>query len=392
MPPGRSPEPAAEANLVTAGRALVDRYECVRCHTFVASASAPAWAHVPAPHPELDCVRCHDAIRAGDPLVVPLEPSGGAHEVQSFSDIPKIEGMHRLRRSFVTKLLLESTAIRPNLGSSMPRFEITSEDAAAIAAFVVPDAEPPLPAVGDAARGRTIAGTHGCGSCHRMTGALLPASPPSIPLTPAELSLGQRLAPDLRHVRDRMRPAHLLEWLRDPSAVKPSAAMPKIPLTERELEDLAAFLLTTPLDPIATSPVPARLPLRERPVAYAEVNERVFGKICRHCHAAEDIIGGGGPGFAGGFGFRKRGLDLSTYDGARSGSIGDDGKRQSVFKPLQSGPLAGTPKLVAHLIARHAEVAGTPVPGVRGMPLGLPPLPLEEIQLVETWIANGRPE
>jgi hypothetical protein len=50
------------------------------------------------------------------------------------------------------------------------------------------------------------------------------------------------------------------------------------------------------------------------------------------------------------------------------------------------------PRIVAHLWARHAEVAGTPVEGVTGMPLGLPPLPPEDIQLIETWIARGRPQ
>jgi hypothetical protein len=43
-------------------------------------------------------------------------------------------------------------------------------------------------------------------------------------------------------------------------------------------------------------------------------------------------------------------------------------------------------------MARYGEEAGTPNPNVRGMPLGLPPLPLEDIQLVETWIAQGRPQ
>ena len=42
--------------------------------------------------------------------------------------------------------------------------------------------------------------------------------------------------------------------------------------------------------------------------------------------------------------------------------------------------------------ARHAEEAGRPDPAVRGMPLGLPPIPLEDIQLVESWIAQGRPQ
>ena len=31
-------------------------------------------------------------------------------------------------------------------------------------------------------------------------------------------------------------------------------------------------------------------------------------------------------------------------------------------------------------------------PELRGMPLGLTPVPLEDIQLLDTWIAQGRPE
>lgn len=42
------------------------------------------------------------------------------------------------------------------------------------------------------------------------------------------------------------------------------------------------------------------------------------------------------------------------------------------------------------LLARHDEVGGENGP-VRGMPLGYDPLSLEEIQLVESWIAQGRP-
>ena len=42
-------------------------------------------------------------------------------------------------------------------------------------------------------------------------------------------------------------------------------------------------------------------------------------------------------------------------------------------------------------MARHREVEGEPIDGVTGMPLGLPPVPLEDIQLVESWIAQGRP-
>jgi hypothetical protein len=66
--------------------------------------------------------------------------------------------------------------------------------------------------------------------------------------------------------------------------------------------------------------------------------------------------------------------------------IDDHGERQSAFQPLKNG----TPRIVGALLARHAEEAGKSDPEVRGMPLGLPPLPLEDIQLFETWVAQGR--
>jgi hypothetical protein len=97
--------------------------------------------------------------------------------------------------------------------------------------------------------------------------------------------------------------------------------------------------------------------------------------------------GDGGPGNSGGFGFAPRGLDVSSYSGISAGSFDETGERRSIFAELPDG----TPRIIAHLLARHAERAGTIVDGIRGMPLGLPPLPLEEIQLVDTWIAQGRP-
>jgi hypothetical protein len=43
------------------------------------------------------------------------------------------------------------------------------------------------------------------------------------------------------------------------------------------------------------------------------------------------------------------------------------------------------------MLARWAEVAGQPNPKIRGMPLGLPPMSMEDIQLVASWVAQGRP-
>jgi hypothetical protein len=218
-------------------------------------------------------------------------------------------------------------------------------------------------------------------------GPSLSAAGLPIPLDPITLALGQMLAPDLSHARKRLRSAAVVQWLTDPAKLMPSATMPKIPMTEQEILDVAAFVVQTPLGAVAAEPIPARLAVLDREVAYEEVDARIFHKTCRHCHSdPEQVIGDGGPGYSGGFGFRKRALDLNSYEGIASGSLGDDGKRHSLFEKMTDG----TPRIVAHLVARHAETAGKPVAGVRGMPLGLPALPLEDIQLLETWIAQGR--
>ena len=100
-------------------------------------------------------------------------------------------------------------------------------------------------------------------------------------------------------------------------------------------------------------------------------------------------FGDGGPGNTGGFGFPSRGLNLATYQGISSGIRDrDTGRRMSVFAPGSDG---STPLIVAAMLARHAEIADRPVSGIRGMPLGLPPIPLEDIQRVASWIALGRP-
>ena len=47
--------------------------------------------------------------------------------------------------------------------------------------------------------------------------------------------------------------------------------------------------------------------------------------------------------------------------------------------------------MVSVMQARREEELGQPVEGVRGMPLGLPSMSPEDIQLVESWVSQGRP-
>ncbi len=373
-------EAEVDAVLAERGKALVSSYQCNRCHDIDG---------VEPPELDFDCAGCHQKILAGDFDATPEELAQWQGRLHSLDEVPSLTRTDRLSRRWVESFVPDAHDVRPNLLASMPRFSMPEPDAEAIAAFLVPSAEPTRPTFGDANRGRALLESKGCASCHRMSGVpSLAANPTPEPLPAVVFARGQKMAPDLRHARDRLRPASLVAWIVDPQAIKPDAVMPALGVTPAEANDIAAYLVEAQLEPVPVQDVPTLPALLEREVTYAEVHERIFGKICRHCHSDPDVvIGDGGPGYDGGFGFPQRRLDLSTYEGLRSGSKDDAGKRRSVFKPVGDD---GPPRIVAHLLARHAEVAGAPVDGVRGMPLGLPPLPMDDIVLLATWIEQGR--
>jgi hypothetical protein len=158
--------------------------------------------------------------------------------------------------------------------------------------------------------------------------------------------------------------------------------------TEAEVKDLAGYILTAEVSATPTKAKLVRLPVLTRKVSFKEVDEKVFHRTCWHCHSEPDYaIGDGGPGNSGGFGFKPRGLNLSAYDGIAAGFIDDKNERQSVFAKDKEE----VPRLVRALMARYDEEAGAATGTVRGMPLGYDPVSPEEIQLVDTWIAQGRP-
>lgn len=382
QPPPSPPRDAPPPRDDSQARALIAKYECNRCHDGTGLAAAP---------PDRHCVQCHRAIRDGTFAAAPADLATWQGHLRSLLVAPSLAhvGDRGLRRAWVTAFLQHPIDVRPGLLASMPRLAIDATDAAILAAYLVPDddaAAPPPPSDGDVAVGARLFVERGCVACHRMTGATVPPAPAAAPPHPADAIA---LAPDLALARTRLRSDRVIAWIVDPLAVDPDTLMPRLGLTVAEARDLAAFVLRAPLAPPPAPPPPeARLPVLARAVDFEEVSTRVFRKVCWHCHAQPDYaLGDGGPGNTGGFGFPARGLDLSSYEGASSGSRGDDGRRRGIFGPLPDG----TPRVIAHLMARRAEERGT-ASAIRGMPLGFPALSLEEIQLVDTWIAQGRPE
>jgi hypothetical protein len=344
---------------------------------------------------EKHCTHCHEDIETGRFGAGSAKISEWRRSVRPYRYTPSLEGVgKRFRREWLVRFLQNPEDLRPNLAATMPRLGLSPEQSEDLATYLTRDAALPeargarTARGGNPERGRALLEAKGCGGCHVFTGAPpLPTVPTMVTGSDAQKKAVQ-LAPDLRLARERFRSDALADWLLSPASLKADTPMPSHSLTGQEATDLAAYLTRAELRPLVRTQLRPRLPMLSRPVTYREVEARVLSVTCRHCHANPDVAGGdGGPGNTGGFGFLPRGLDLSTYRSAAAGLLREDGQRHSLFERGTDG----VPLLVAALRARQSEEAGQPVAGVRGMPLGLPAVSAEDLQIVETWVAQGRP-
>jgi cytochrome c1 len=368
------------------GKGLVADFECARCHEGTGQ---------PAPLFERQCKGCHERVEAGLLPFPKARMDAWRASLRHYETTPDLTQVGQtLRGSWIASFLREPTKVRPHMEEWMPRLPISERDASDIAAYLTSVASPPteIEVSGNTERGKELASLRGCFVCHEFSGATRAAGSPHVP-TLSQKELGDTIvrAPDLRYVRDRFRPDLLAKWIRDPSRVSSHALMPTLDLSDEEAGDIAAYLLTTELSPLPPLPPPfERLPILERKVGYEEVAAKVFKKGCIHCHADPDPKGGDpGPGSAGGFGFAARGVRLTSYAGLELGYRTKEGPRKSLVTPEPALEKWGGSRLVAALVVRHEETSGRSVGEVRGMPLGLPGLSAEDIQLVETWVAQG---
>jgi cytochrome c2 len=373
--------PPFEVGSAAAGKALVAQFECNRCHEGTGLA---------APKLDQDCVRCHEQIATDKFQATPAKLAKWKPHIMAYRDVPSLSALGRLRPAWVMAYLLSPRDLRPHLAQTMPRLDLSRDQARDIATYltqgpgaVAASTIKVTPDAAHVAHGKQLMNERACTACHQMTGSGL-AGPAK--LEPAPRTQG--LAPDLRFARERAEPDALAQWLLDPTRVKHDSAMPSLSLAADDARDLAAFLSFGALEKPAPASLSPRLPVLNRRIGFDEVNERVFAVTCRHCHTNPDSAGGdGGPGNTGGFGFKPRKIDFSSYQGIQSGALTQAGERVSLFAPTKEG----LPRLVAALVARQREDAGQVSDDVRGMPLGLPPLTAEQIQLVESWVEQGRP-
>jgi mono/diheme cytochrome c family protein len=348
------------------------RGDCARCHE-VPGTEALARTE--------SCTTCHLWIRkvAANPSArdkaMAIFPKWERYErnVATYLQVPSLTaGMARLEPEWVRSWIADPHDIRPYLPEGMPRFDLGEEDLdlleAAFREALVEVPATPAPDRANIRRGAQLFEDKGCVVCHAVGGAQRPVTP--FPM-----------APDLAHARDRLSPDMAVAWIQDPTAISPDATMPTSGATLEEAIALRDYLFlvtlkTKPPPPAGPDPVAAK-----EPVTWAQVEERVIGKICIHCHMDPDLNEGrAGPGNAGGFGWGATGIELQSVEGV----------------------IAVADRIPAVLLRRRHEARRDTIglgqhPAVMerdakpGMPLGLPPIPDEDIALILGWIEQGMP-
>jgi mono/diheme cytochrome c family protein len=152
----------------------------------------------------------------------------------------------RSNREWLVQFLMNPQTIRPSLTVRMPRFSMSKADAEVLADYISSTLHKSgvNPASVDRAqftaemadRGKKLFETkYGCQSCHTIG------------------SSGGYVGPSLNDVGEWLTPAWMEAWLRDPQTLVPGASEPKQPMSESEIREITAYLLTLKQAPATES-------------------------------------------------------------------------------------------------------------------------------------------
>lgn len=167
------------------------------------------------------CVDCHTIL------------GNGAYYAPDLTKVYKTRGEKWLRRWLTDPIAMDPVTIMPNLHikpGEVPKLIAFFEWVNGIDTSGWPPSPlrramvRPRPAKPSIERGEKLFTEKGCDGCHMLKGA------------------GTEFGPDLTGVGSRRDKAWLDRWLKDPTAVKPDAAMPQQDLTNEERASLVEFL------------------------------------------------------------------------------------------------------------------------------------------------------
>jgi cytochrome c2 len=171
---------------------------------------------------DLRCLSCHSINGTGGDMAPDLTWEGSA-----------------VQRPWLEEFLKNPGTLRPALIRRMPKFNLTPAEIRMLADYIQSAYQAPgldsqtldahaLSADG-AARGKQLFySKYGCNSCH---------------IADYKNDKGY-IGPALAGVGNRLTPAWMYKWLKDPNALRPGTLMPNLNLKDDEASDLTAFLTT----------------------------------------------------------------------------------------------------------------------------------------------------
>ncbi len=158
----------------------------------------------------------------------------------------------------------------------MPNYQFSEEQIVSISSFLHQNSEPYQftrleGRNGSIDRGKELVESRGCLGCHSIEdheagGYLAP--------------LGYDLVPDLTRIGEKVSEEWLIDWLIDPKAFRPTSKMPNLNLTDDEVIDIAAYLLSKG-EPREIEGLEARL--NDEPLA-EEGYQLIYDYGCYSCH------------------------------------------------------------------------------------------------------------
>lgn len=169
----------------------------------------------------LGCAGCHDGVSGAEPIQGPDLSREGA----------------RVQETWLTSFLDDPAPVRGRAhptapGARMPDFRLTTDEAAALSAWLqgagrpfAPLPDTPLTPVQSRRTERYLEDRAACLGCHRVDGQ------------------GGEIGPSLEGIATRLRPSFVLEMLLDPGRAAPGAPMPHQPMPRREAERLARYIV-----------------------------------------------------------------------------------------------------------------------------------------------------
>ena len=282
----------------------------------------------------LNCAGCHSLPSQRGTLVGP--------------DLSRVG--RRVRAAWLQTYLARPVAVRPvgflpGTGSRMPDFQLSGDEASAIADYLETRTGPELPAfapqsLSPFARAKAegyLRDRLPCLGCHRLNGE------------------GGRIGPDLSNAGARLEPSYIRAMIHDPAGTNPGTAMPQMPMPLDRVELLASYLAARTSD----SGLVGYLSLVDyesmSPVLHVTTGEGLYTRYCAACHG----VAGNADGYNAAFlpvaptrhadsAAMSRRPDDTLFDGIHAGGyILGRSHRMPAFGQMLSTPQIRS--LVAHI-------------------------------------------